>query len=183
MMQADQKQSFTTTFWVDRTPQAAFEAITDVRGWWSQEVEGVTDRVGGEFEHHYKDIHRCTIRVTELVPGRKVTWLILDNYFDFIEDQSEWKDTEVVFEIFEKDGGAEVRFTHAGLIPDLECYDVCSNAWGGYLGGSLRNLIITGEGQPNPNGDADAPAHQDTAGAKRAERSPGATRPAGAGVA
>ncbi|MGW1997616.1 SRPBCC family protein [Embleya sp. NPDC001921] len=133
---------------MNRTPQAAFGAITNVRGWWSQEVEGVTDRVGGEFEHRYKDIHHCTVRVTELVPARKVTWLIVDNLFDFIEDQSEWKDTEVVFEIFENDGGAEVRFTHAGLIPGLECYDVCSSAWVGYLGGSLRNLIITGEGLP-----------------------------------
>jgi hypothetical protein len=46
MMQADRKQHFTTTFSVDRTGQEAFEAITNVRGWWSQEVEGVTDQVG-----------------------------------------------------------------------------------------------------------------------------------------
>jgi Activator of Hsp90 ATPase homolog 1-like protein len=175
-MQADQKQSFTTTFSVDRTRQEAFEAITNVRGWWSQEVEGVTDQVGGEFEYHYKDVHRCTIRVTELVPGRKVAWLVLDNYFNFIEDQAEWKDTEVVFEISEKGGGAEVHFTHVGLVPQYECYDVCSNAWGGYLGGSLRNLIITGEGQPNPKENGNAPAHQHAAAAVlRTKRSPQTT--------
>ncbi|WP_433257794.1 SRPBCC family protein [Streptosporangium sp. CA-135522] len=175
MMQVDRKQSFTTTFSVDRSPQEAFEAITDVRGWWSQEVEGVTDRVGGEFDYHYKDVHRCTIRVTELVPGRKVAWLVLDNYFDFIEDQAEWKDTEVVFEISERDGGAEVHFTHVGLVPQYECYDVCSNAWGGYIGGSLRNLINTGEGQPNPKQDGNAPAHQHAAAVLRTRRSPQAT--------
>ncbi|MBB3733633.1 SRPBCC family protein [Nonomuraea dietziae] len=173
MMQAD--QNFTTTFSVDRTPQEAFQAITDVRGWWSQEVEGVTDQVGGEFDYHYKDVHRCRVRVTELVPGRKVAWRVLENYFDFIDDQAEWKDTEVVFEISEKEGGAEIHFTHVGLVPQYECYDVCTNAWGGYIGGSLRNLINTGTGQPNPKENGNAPEHQHAATVQRAKRSPQAT--------
>jgi hypothetical protein len=170
-MQAEPRRDFTQTFSVDRSPQEAFEAITDVRGWWSEEIEGVTDRVGGEFVHRFQDVHRCRIRITELVPGRKVAWSVLDNYFNFIADQSEWKDTEIVFEISPKDDGAEIRFTHFGLVPQYECYDVCSNAWSGYLSGSLRNLINTGRGQPNPKGDGDAPAHQDTAGAARSARS------------
>ena len=172
MTQAVREQSFTSTFSVDRTPQEAVAAITHVRGWWSEAVEGVTNQVGGEFDYHYKDVHRCRIRVTELVPGRKVAWRVLDNYFNFITDQAEWKGTEVVFEISETDGGAEVRFTHLGLVPQYECYDVCSNAWGGYLSGSLRNLINTGTGQPNPREDGDAPAHQDAASAVRAEATP-----------
>ncbi|MFI0445933.1 SRPBCC domain-containing protein [Actinomadura sp. 6N118] len=173
MMQA--AENFTTTFPVDRTPQEAFEAITNVRGWWSQGVEGVTDQAGGEFDYRFKDVHRCKVRVTELVPGQKVAWLILDNYFNFIDDQAEWKNTEVVFEISEKDGGAEVRFTHVGLVPQYECYDVCTNAWGGYIAGSLRNLINTGTGQPNPKEDGNAPAHQHAATVHRAKRSPQAT--------
>ncbi|MEU5994654.1 SRPBCC domain-containing protein [Spirillospora sp. NPDC047418] len=170
MMQVDRERSFATTFAVDRSPQEAFEAITDVRGWWSQGVEGVADRVGGEFDYRFKDVHRCRIRVTELVPGRKVAWLVLDNYFNFTDDQAEWKDTEVVFEITENGGGAEIHFTHVGLVPQYECYDVCANAWAGYIGGSLRNLITTGEGQPNPKEDGDAPAHQHAATAARAGR-------------
>lgn len=83
--------------------------------------------------------------------------------------------TEVVFEISEKDAGAEVHFTHVGLVPRYECYDVCSNAWAGYLGGSLRNLMNTGEGQPNPKEDGNAPAHQHAAAVLRARRSPEAT--------
>ncbi|MES9539511.1 MULTISPECIES: SRPBCC domain-containing protein [unclassified Actinomadura] len=180
MMQADRSsQNYTTSFTVDRTPQEVFEAITDVRGWWSQEIEGVTDQVGGEFDHRFKDVHRCRIRVTELVPGRKVAWRVLENYFNFIEDQTEWKDTEIVFDISEKDGGTEVLFTHVGLVPQYECYDVCSNAWAGYLSGSLPSLITTGKGQPNPKEDGDAPAHQDTATALRTKPSPQAATPVG----
>jgi hypothetical protein len=182
MMQVSDKQDYTTTISVDRTPQEAFEAITNVRGWWSQEVEGVTDQVGGEFDYHYKDVHRCMVRVTELVPGQKVVWHILDNYFNFIDDQAEWKDTKVVFEISAKDGGAEVGFTHVGLVPQYECYDVCTNAWAGYINGSLRNLINTGTGQPNPKEDGNAPDHQHAATVQRAKRTPQATDLAGTGA-
>jgi hypothetical protein len=39
---------------------------------------------------------------------------------------------------------------YSGLVPAYECYDVCSNAWGQYITGSLRKLITTGTGEPNP---------------------------------
>jgi hypothetical protein len=154
---------YTTTFTVDKTPQEAYESIMDPRGWWSEGIVGVTDEVGGEFVHSYLDVHRCTVRVTELVPGRTVRWLVVDNYFDFIHDQAEWKDTEILFDISETSSGAEIRFTHVGLVPAYECYDVCSNAWAGYLDGSLRSLIATGTGHPNPKDDAGLPDHQSTA--------------------
>lgn len=165
-------QSYTVTFTVDRTPQQVFDAINDVRGWWSQEVVGVTDEVGGVFRYRYQDVHRCTVRVTELVPGRRVAWLVEDNYFDFVQDQAEWEGTAIVFDITDTDGGAEVRFTHVGLAPQFECYDVCSTAWGGYVDGSLRDLITTGRGRPNPAEGGEAADHQDPATAHRATRPP-----------
>jgi hypothetical protein len=171
-MHEDQKQNFTTSFTVQRSPREAFEAITNVRGWWSEEVQGLTDQVGGEFTYHFQDVHRCRVRVTELLPGHKVSWLVVDNYFNFVEDKSEWTGTEIIFDIAWADGGAEVRFTHVGLVPQYECYEVCANAWGGYLDGSLRSLINTGEGQPNPKEDGDAPGHQDAASTVRLGSSP-----------
>jgi hypothetical protein len=101
---------------------------------------------------------------------------VLDNYFDFVQDQDqdEWKDTQVVFDISETDQGTEVHFTHIGLVPQLECFDVCSNAWSGYLDGSLRDLILTGLGRPNPK-EGDAASHQEAALEHRSKRSPLAT--------
>lgn len=142
--------SFTTTFLVDQTPKEAFDAFTNVRGWWSEEIEGGTDTLGDEFTYHHKDIHRCKMKLIEVVRGERVVWLVLDNYFAFTKDKSEWKGTRVVFEVSRKAGKTEVRFTHLGLVPDYECFDVCSNAWGTYINGSLRSLIATGKGHPNP---------------------------------
>ena len=146
-------QSYTMTISVDRTPEQVFDAINNVRGWWSEEIEGNTDVVDQEFTFRVRDVHYSKIRVTELVPGKKVVWRVLDNYMTFVDDQSEWRDTEIRFELSEKDGTTEVGFTHAGLVPAYECFDVCSNAWGFYVGGSLRNLITTGEGSPSSNPD------------------------------
>ena len=144
-------QNYTTTFSVDQTPGEAFAAITNVRGWWSDEIEGRTDKLGEEFNYHFEDVHRSKMKITELVPDKKVVWLVLENYFNFTEDKTEWTNTEITFEIAQKGDQTEIRFTHLGLVPEYECFDLCSNAWSTYINGSLRSLITTGKGRPNGN--------------------------------
>ncbi len=142
-------QNFTAAISVDQTPKEAFTAILNVRGWWSENIEGSTDKLGEEFTYSYKDVHRCRMKLIEVVPDKKAVWLVLDNYFDFTQDKSEWKGTKIVFEVSEKDNKTEIRFTHQGLVPEYECFHVCSNAWGSYIHGSVRSLITTGKGHPN----------------------------------
>jgi hypothetical protein len=141
--------NFTAAFSVDQTPEEVFRAINDVRSWWSEDIEGSTDSAGGEFTYRYLDSHCCRIKVTELITGEKVTWRVLDNYFDFTRDKTEWRDTEIHFEIAAQDGKTGIRFTHVGLVPTCECFDICSNSWSYYLYTSLRTLIRTGKGLPN----------------------------------
>ena len=142
-------QNLTTTFTVDQTPEEAFAAINNVRGWWSGEIEGSTDKLGDEWTYRYRDVHYSKQKVTESIPGKKVVWLVLDGYLNFVEDKSEWKGTEITFEISRKGDKTEIRFTHVGLVRESECFNACSNAWGSYVNGSLRSLITTGKGQPN----------------------------------
>jgi len=141
--------SFTTAFTVDQTPEQAFAAINNVRGWWSEDIKGGTEKVGDIFNYRFRDIHRCTVKIKASVPGERVVWHILNNYFNFTADTTEWKGTDVIFEIARKGGKTEVRVTHDGLVPEYECYDVCSAGWTTYINGSLRSLIETGKGQPN----------------------------------
>jgi hypothetical protein len=144
---------FNAAILVDQTPEEAFNAINNVRGWWSENIEGGTDRLNDEYVYHYKDIHYCKIKVIELVPGKKVVWLVLDNYFKFTQDKTEWKDTKIVFEISPKGNQTEIMFTHEGLVPEYECYEICREAWTNYTTESLRSLIATGKGQPNSKDD------------------------------
>lgn len=143
---------FSTAILVNQTPEEAFNAINNVRGWWSEEIEGDTDKVNDEFSYHYEDVHHCRMKLVEVVPDKKVVWHVLDNYFKFTKDKSEWKDTKIIFEISEKDNQTQIHFTHLGLVPEYECYDICKNAWTQYIQTSLFNLITTGKGQPNATG-------------------------------
>ena len=142
-------RSFTVSFTVAETPEAVFAAVNNVRGWWSEEIEGNTDKVGGLFRYHFRDLHRCTMKVMELVPAKKVAWHVLDNYFSFTKDKIGWTGSDIVFEIAGNGNRTDLRFTHHGLVPEDECYAACSDGWSTYIKTSLRDLIVTGKGRPN----------------------------------
>jgi hypothetical protein len=139
---------FAASFVVDQSPAEVFAAINNVRGWWGEDVEGSTDKLGEEFTYRVQDVHYSKLRIVELVPSEKVVWLVLDNHISFVQDQTEWLNTKISFEIVPQGDKTEVRFVHIGLSDQFECADVCFNAWGFLMGQSLPNLIKTGKGQP-----------------------------------
>jgi hypothetical protein len=151
------QEDLSITISVDQTPEQAFQAINNVRGWWTGDIEGPTDVLEGEFSYRYEDFHFSKQKVVELVPGKKVVWLIVDSYLGFVADKHEWNGTKVTFDISRKGDKTEVRFTHAGLVPAHQCFSDCSRAWGSYVRGSLRNLIetqATSGSKPGPRASA-----------------------------
>lgn len=143
-------QSFNTQFVVDKSPEAVYQAVVNVRGWWSEEIEGGTAQLNDVFTYHYKDVHTAKMKLIEVVPNKKVVWLVLDNQFKFTKDKEEWKNNKVVFEIVPQNGKTQLLFKQEGLVPEYECYDICKDAWTHFITESLRDLILTGKGQPNP---------------------------------
>ena len=141
---------FTATFTVDRTPAEIFAAINDVRGWWSGNIEGDTDALGVEFTYRYQDVHYTKQKISEFVPNRRVVWHVEEATLNFTQEPDEWVGTDITFEIIPKGDETQMRFTHCGLVPEFECFEACSSAWGFYINGSLKRLITTGHGEPNP---------------------------------
>jgi len=78
-------QNYSISFAVDQSPEQVVNAINNVRGWWSEEIDGSTDKLGAEFKFHCKDFHRSTQKITELVPGKKVVWNVSDAQLNFVE--------------------------------------------------------------------------------------------------
>jgi hypothetical protein len=157
-------QDFTVTFAVDQSPAEAFHAINNVRGWWSEEVSGETDKVGAIWQYHFQDIHRCTMEITEMIPNEKVVWKVLDNDFKFTKDKQEWIGNTIIFLISEKDAKTQITFTQEGLTPADECFEICEGAWTNYLTDSLKRLIETGQGKPNATGKPQTEYERDLAG-------------------
>ena len=144
------ERGYTTSYVVEQSPDEVYAAVLDVRAWWTGEVEGRTDEVGAEFTYRHPPQHYSRQRVTELEPGRRVVWLVTDSRLSFVSEPAEWTGSEVVFDIAAAGGGTELRFTHVGLVPDVECFGACSTAWLHYVNGSLHSLITTGQGLPDP---------------------------------
>ncbi len=146
---ANKKKDLSFVISVNRKPNEVFDAVNNVRAWWSGEITGRTDKLGAQFTYRYKDVHCTTQKITEMVPNKRVVWHVVESQINFVKDKSEWIDTEIVFEIDGKGDKTELRFTHIGLVPTIECYGGCSGAWQFYIKDSLRKLILTGKGKPN----------------------------------
>lgn len=144
--------NFSTAILVDQSPEEVFNAAIDVRGWWSNHIKGDTAQLNDEFEFEVKDLHYCKIKLTEVIPGKKVVWLVTDSNLTFIDDHDEWTGTKIIFDISPKGNKTQLLFTHEGLTPEVECFEMCSPAWTQYIQHSLFQLITTGKGDPNLEG-------------------------------
>jgi hypothetical protein len=142
------KQDFTTAFSISQTPEEVFDAINNVTGWWTENMEGSSQKLNDEFEVRFGDVHCSKQKLIEMIPGQKVVWLVTESKLNFIKDKSEWTGTKIIFDISNQGQKTELRFTQQGLVPEIECYDACSNAWSDYIQHSLKALITTGKGKP-----------------------------------
>ena len=139
-------KDFSTTFLVDQSPSEVFKAITDVRGWWhglyDEEIIGNTKKLNDEFTFRAGGgAHYSKQKLIEVVPDKKVVWLVTDGELSFVEEKDEWKGTKIIFEISAKGNKTQIKFTHEGLSPDIECYDSCSSAWQMYLDKKFSPLV------------------------------------------
>ena len=113
---------------IKSTPEKIYEAISTQKGiasWWSVHNNalpqtGMVYRIsfGGDY---YKEI-----KITELVPNKKVVWEIL-------EAHPEWLNTKVSFEITREKDVAELRFSHSGWNDYTDMFAQCNHHWGVYL--------------------------------------------------
>lgn len=133
---------------VNKTPEETYQAINNVRAWWTGCIVGDATKVGNIWIYCYPNIHFTKFKVAQLVPGKKVVWHVLDSYIDIDGDKEEWNNTDVVFDITKTRTGTEIVFTHIGLVPNFACYEGCKEGWSFYINESLPSYIRTGKGDP-----------------------------------
>lgn len=144
------ENNFTVSFVVDQSPAEVFQAINNVSGWWTENVEGHSQQIHDHFDVRFGDVHYSRQLLTEVIPDKKVVWRVTDSRLTFVHDQQEWTGTEIHFDITPHNGKTHLRFTHVGLVPPIACYAGCSSAWSQYISESLYQFINTGKGKPEP---------------------------------
>ena len=141
-------KDYTINLRVDATDKEVFKNINIITKWWTEVLDGKSEKLNDEFTVRFGDIHVSTQKLVEFIPDQKVVWLVIRSKLNFIKDKQEWTNTKISFEISEEGKKTLVRFTHFGLVPEVECYKNCTKGWEYYIKGSLFKLLTKGKGTP-----------------------------------
>jgi hypothetical protein len=128
---------------VAKSPQDVFNCIKEVPKWWNKEdFEGNSAKLNDEFVICHPGHHYSKQRLVEVVPDKRVAWLVTDSKLDWLEkDQHEWTNTKMIFEITARGDQTILQFTHEGLVPGKECYAMCESGWNMVIKDRLFNFI------------------------------------------
>lgn len=124
------EKSINATIEVAQSVKDVFKAITEAEKWWSKDFEGKSSKLNDEFVIHHPNQHYSKQKLIEVVPDKKIVWLVTDSKLDWLQkDKHEWTNTKMIFEIGIEGAKTVLRFTHEGLTPEKECYDMCEKGW------------------------------------------------------
>lgn len=132
-------------------PSAVYAAIATeegLRAWWTPTC--TADAHAGGTAHFEFGRTTKDMSIEQLDPNRGVRWFVTRAHIasDTLSENAEWVGTEIVFRLTPTiDGKTRLDFEHVGLVPALECYDLCRNGWNHFLA-SLQQLVETGRGTP-----------------------------------
>jgi hypothetical protein len=141
-------ESFTASIEVPSSAQEVFKHITnDVAKWWGgRDLTGNSTKLHDEFIIHHPGTHYSKQKLVEVVPGKKIVWLVTESTLDWLQkDKHEWTNTKMIFEIAPKGDKTTLHFTHEGLVPEKECYSLCHEGWNTVIKDYLFNFITEGK--------------------------------------
>jgi hypothetical protein len=140
-------KDFTYSITVKVTAKEAMKAISQVNKWWAKDFKGKAAKLNDTFSVYFGDTF-VDFKISECVPGKTITWLVSDCNLHWIKTKKEWKGTECIWTVTEKNGKTKIDFVHKGLTPDVECYESCKPGWTHHIKDSLLKLCDEGKGFP-----------------------------------
>ena len=140
-----ENKNYHKTIMVDASPEEAMKKISQVNLWWKKDFKGSAKKLNDTFTIPFTEPSFVDFIVSELIPDKKMVWKVTDCYLPWFRDKKEWNNTEVIFQLSEESKKTKIDFTHIGLVPEVECYDVCEKGWNGHIN-TLNQLINEGKG-------------------------------------
>lgn len=140
------KNDFTSSISAKISADEAIKGISNVPAWWGITFRGNAEKQDDQFIVTMGGDSFFNFTVTELIPGKRVVWLVTDCNMPWYSDKKEWAHTKLIFDLTEHNGVTDLTFTHEGLTPDVECYTDCAPGWTHWIKTSLFSYFTTGEG-------------------------------------
>ncbi len=142
------EQDYHSSFTANASPGEALEKISRVSEWWGKDFEGRSQELNDVFTIKFPNGDRYQAKVAEIQPGSKIIWEFIDTYQTWVKDSTEWVGTKIIWEVTPQKEGVEVKMTHVGLVPELECFSQCTKSWNYLMLESLSKFLNEGKGQP-----------------------------------
>jgi hypothetical protein len=128
--------------------ETAFKAITqNISEWWAKDFKGKADQLNACFTVRFGKTFG-EMKIVELIPNKKITWQVIDNFLDLFHNKKEWLGTSLEWEFASVGNSTAIKMTHAGLTPDKECFKDCQNGWDFFIKQSLQKFLSEGKGIP-----------------------------------
>jgi hypothetical protein len=140
------KNDFNTSISANITAEDAIKKISRVPEWWGINFSGSAEKQNDKFVVTMGGDSFFNFTVAELIPGKRVVWLITDCNMPWYSDKKEWANTKLIFDLTENNGVTNLNFTHEGLTPDIECWKDCEPGWTHWIKTSLFSYFTTGKG-------------------------------------
>lgn len=144
-----EKKNFQNSISAKISASEAIKKISNIADWWGVTFTGSSQKQNDKFVLKMGGDSFFNFTVTELIPGKRVVWLVTDCNMPWYSDKKEWADTRLIFDFTESNGLTRLNFTHEGLSPDLECYGDCETGWNHWITKSLLSYFTTGKGDFN----------------------------------
>lgn len=132
--------NYTVAIQVAKSPAAVFShLIHDISKFWPEEFEGKSTQLNDEFIFRTGDGHYSKNRIVELVPGKKVTWLVTESMRR--SDNFDWTGSRMIFELTPGESSTLLEFTYDGPILEEE-HDRLLGICDRVIKNNLYNLIM-----------------------------------------
>ncbi len=142
-----ENKNYHRTIMVNASVEDTMKKISQINLWWRKDFSGRAEKLKDTFTVPFGEPSFVDFIISEFLPNEKVVWKVTDCYLHWFQDKKEWNNTEVVFELSEENSKTKIDFTHVGLVPEIECYDVCEKGWNGHIN-TLMEFINEGKGLP-----------------------------------
>src|ERR1700722_2122280 len=148
-MEPKTKNDFSSNITAKIGSAEAIKMISKVPEWWGITFSGSSEKQNDKFTVKMGGDSFFDFIVTELIPGKRVVWLVTNCNMPWFSDKTEWTNTKLIFDLTENNGETTLTFTHKGLTPEVECYKACEKGWTHWIKTSLFSYLTTGKGDFN----------------------------------